>query len=153
MSGISRHMVIFFSTGAYSGFSPIAPGTAGSLVAIPLYLALSKLPALPFALTVVAFLLMAVWLCGIAEVVFEKKDSRKIVVDEIGGFLVTMSFLPRTPRYIVLGFFLFRILDVVKPFPANRLEAVQGGYGVVADDVIAGLYSNLVLQICRIALP
>ena len=143
MSGFLRRMVIFFSTGAYSGFAPIAPGTAGSIVAIPLYLALSGLPAFLFVITVVAFLFMATWFCGVAQVIFQKKDSRQIVIDEIGGFLVTMSFLPRTPLYVVSGFILFRILDVAKPFPANRLEAMEGGYGVVADDVIAGMTACL----------
>jgi len=143
-----RHLVIFFSTGLYSGYSPVAPGTAGTLVAIPLYLVLSRLPAPSYGITAVAFLFMACWFSGAAESIFLKKDSGRIVIDEIGGFLVTMGFLPPVPLYIFSGFILFRFFDIVKPFPIKRLQALRGGYGVVADDVVAGIYGNLVLHVC-----
>ena len=147
-SPLVRHLVVFFSTGLYSGYIPLAPGTAGTFVAIPLYLVLSRLPALSYGITVVAFLFMSCWFSGAAESIFLKKDSRRIVIDEIGGFLVTMGFLPPVPLCVFSGFILFRFFDIVKPFPIKRLEALKGGYGVVADDVVAGIYSNLVLHVC-----
>lgn len=143
-----RHLVIFFSTGLYSGYIPVAPGTAGTIVAVPLYLALSRLPALSYGITVVAFLFMSCWFSRAAEIVFLKRDSGRIVIDEISGFLVTMGFLPPVPLYVLSGFVLFRFFDIVKPFPIKRLENLKGGYGVVADDVMAGIYSNLVIHIC-----
>ena len=83
-----------------------------------------------------------------AEPVFRKRDSRHIVIDEVAGFLVTMSFLPPTARHMLLGFALFRFFDIVKPFPIRRLEGLKGGYGVVADDVMAGIYANMVVRVC-----
>ena len=142
-----RHLVIFFSTGFYAGFSPVAPGTVGTVVAVPLYLAMSRLPAPFYGLTVVAFLFMSWWFSRAAEVVFLQKDSGRIVIDEIAGFLVTMGFVPPVPVYVFFGFVLFRFFDILKPFPIRRLETLRNGFGIVADDVMAGIYSNLVLHI------
>jgi phosphatidylglycerophosphatase A len=141
-------LVILFSTGLYSGYAPLLPGTTGTLVAIPLYLVLSKLPALSYGVTLVGFLFMASWFAGAAERVFGRSDSQRIVIDEIGGFLVTMAYVPPLGWHVVGGFLLFRFFDMVKPFPIRRFEKLRGGYGVVADDVMAGIYANLVLQIC-----
>jgi phosphatidylglycerophosphatase A len=146
-SPIVRHLVVFFSTGFYSGFSPVAPGTAGTIVAVPLYLVLSRLPVFSYGITVVAFLMMSLWFSRAGERVFVKKDSQRIVIDEMGGFLVTMGFLPPGPIYVLSGFFLFRLFDILKPFPIRRLEALRGGYGILADDLMAGVYSHLVLRI------
>lgn len=142
-----RHLVILFSTGLYAGYCPIAPGTAGTIVGVPLYLVVSRLSPFSYAITVVAFLLVSCWVSRAAEVVFLKKDSRCIVIDEIGGFLVTMGLLSPGPLYVLSGFVLFRFFDIVKPFPIKRLERLKHGYGVVADDVMAGIYSNLVLHL------
>ncbi len=142
-----RHLVIFFSTGFYSGYCPVAPGTAGTVVAVPLYLAMSRLPAPSYGITVVAFLFMSWWFSRAAEEVFVKRDSSRIVIDEIAGFLVTMGFVPPMPVHVFFGFVLFRFFDILKPFPIKRLERVRNGYGVVADDVMAGIYSNLILHI------
>ena len=142
-----RHLVIFFSTGFYSGYTPVAPGTAGTIVAVPLYLVLSRLPTLYYGITVVAFLFISWWFSRAAEIVLLKKDSERIVIDEMSGFLVTMGFLPPAPLYVFSGFVLFRFFDIVKPFPIKRLEQLKNGHGVVADDVMAGIYSGLVLHI------
>ncbi len=147
-----RRLVTVFSTGLYSGYCPVAPGTAGTIVAIPLYLALSKLPVPFYAITVVAFLFMSCWFAGAAETIFAGRDNERIVIDEISGFLVTMGFLGSEPPYIFSGFFLFRFFDIVKPFPIRKLENLKGGYGIVADDVMAGIYSNLVLHILSLLL-
>ena len=141
-----RHLVILFSTGFYSGYTPVAPGTAGTVVAVPLYLVMSRLPGFSYGFAVVAFLCMSWWFSRAAELIFLKKDSRRIVIDEMAGFLVTMGFLPPAPVYLLSGFVLFRFFDILKPFPIRRLEALKGGYGVVADDIMAGLYSHALLQ-------
>ncbi|NIQ39818.1 MAG: phosphatidylglycerophosphatase A [Proteobacteria bacterium] len=142
-----RHVIILLSTGLYSGFSPIAPGTAGTIVAVPLFLVLSRLPVISYVITVVAFFFFSSWLSGTAEAIFRQKDSQRIVIDEMFGFLLAMSFMPPAPLYVVVGFFLFRFFDIAKPFPARRLERLSGGYGVVADDLVAGVYTGLVLHI------
>ncbi|MBW2057461.1 MAG: phosphatidylglycerophosphatase A [Deltaproteobacteria bacterium] len=141
-----RHAVVILSTGLYVGFCPVAPGTAGTLLAVPLFLVLSRLSPLSYGITVLAFLFAAAWISGAGEVVFGEKDSGRIVIDEIGGFLVTMGFIPPLPFYVASGFLLFRLLDVTKPFPIRRLEKLEYGCGVVADDVMAGIYSAGVLH-------
>jgi len=142
-----KKTVIFIATGAYSGYSPIAPGTAGTVAAIPLYLLISTLNPFYYATIVLALIPLSFWSSGVAEEIFEAKDSGKIVIDEIVGFLVTMFMVPAGWTYIIAGFFLFRFFDIAKVYPANKLEKIGGGAGVVADDIMAGIYANLALQI------
>lgn len=143
-----QQIMVVFSTGLYTGYSPVAPGSVGTMLAVPLYLALSRLSPVSYGITILAFLLMACWMAGAAEHVFNTRDSRRIVIDEVAGFLVTMTFLPPTTRHMLLGFALFRLFDIVKPFPIRRLENLKGGYGVVADDVMAGIYGNMAVRVC-----
>jgi len=143
-----QQIAVIFSTGLYTGYSPIAPGTVGTIVAVLLYLALSRLSPVLYGITVLAFLLMACWTAGMAEHILRTRDSQRIVIDEVAGFLVTMTFLPPTTGHMLLGFALFRLFDMVKPFPIRRLEGLKGGYGVVADDVMAGIYANMVVRVC-----
>ena len=86
-------------------------------------------------------------MAGEAEKVFKKKDSRLIVIDEMAGFLVTLFLIPWNAKSIAAGFFLFRLIDIVKPFPIRRLERLPGGWGVVTDDVLAGIYANAILRV------
>ena len=137
----------FIATGAYSGFSPFAPGTAGTLAAIPLYLLLSYLSS-PFYLIVILVLLpISFWSSGRAEKIFNKKDSGFIVIDEIIGFIITLFLVPFGWTYIIAGFLLFRFFDITKIYPASAMEKMGGGVGVVMDDVVAGIYANITLQI------
>ena len=125
-----------------SGYSPFASGTVGTLAAIPFYLWLARLPTTLYLFTLIAFFFLACWVSGKAEIIFEEKDSGKIVIDEVVGYLVTMTAIPYDWRYIVAGFFLFRLFDVVKPPPANWFDSkLKNGYGVVLDDVAAGVYA------------
>jgi phosphatidylglycerophosphatase A len=134
------------ATGFGSGYAPIAPGTAGSLVGIVIYLALTRLPW-PFQLaTILLLTLFAVYVSGEAEKIFNKKDSSYIVIDEIVGQQFALFFVPPTILYIALGFFLFRLFDIVKPPPAGFCQAhLPGGWGVVMDDVMAGVWTNILL--------
>lgn len=129
-----------------SGYSPFASGTAGTLAAIPFYLVVAQLPLPLYLLTLVAFIFLACWVSGKAEVVFGEQDSGKIVIDEVAGFLVTMIAIPCDWRFIGAGFLLFRLFDIVKPPPARWFDQkLKNGYGVVLDDVAAGAYAWLCL--------
>lgn len=131
-----------------SGYSPFASGTVGTLAAIPFYLWLAGLSTPFYLLTLAAFFFLACWVSGKAETIFQEKDSGKIVIDEVVGYLVTMTAIPCDWRYIVAGFFLFRLFDIVKPPPANWFDRkLKNGYGVVLDDVAAGVYAWLCLFI------
>lgn len=135
-----------FATWGGSGYAPFASGTFGTLAAIPLYLLLAGLPLPLYLVTLTAFFFLASWVSGKAEILFNEKDSGKIVIDEVTGFLVTMIAIPFDWRYIVAGFFLFRLFDIVKPPPAGWFDRqLKNGYGVVLDDVAAGIYAWICL--------
>lgn len=136
------------ATGCYAGYSPVAPGTFGTLVAIPLCYLLSRLGLVHGILFLGLFTGFAVWMSGEAEKVFKKKDSSLIVIDEIAGLLVTLFLIPWNVKSVVIGFFLFRLMDIAKPFPIRRLETkLPGGWGVVGDDILAGIYANVALRL------
>lgn len=140
-------LILLLATGLGAGFSPIVPGTVGTLVAIPLYFLLSEIPFPLYGLTLIAFFFLSCWAAGQAEEHWGRKDDRRIVIDEIMGFLVTMLWVPQTVSAIAAGFVLFRFFDIVKPFPIRHLERVGRGFGVVLDDVLAGIYSNIILHL------
>lgn len=143
-----RHLVLFLATGAYIGKIPIGPGTFGSLWGIPLAVALSGMRPAVSALLTLAAIVAAIVIAGEAEKILDRKDPGAIVIDEIAGMLVTFLALPITPVNLAAGFFLFRIFDIIKPFPARSFErGFSGGAGVVLDDVAAGVYANIVLRI------
>ena len=128
------------------GYIPIASGTFGTLIAIPLCYLISE-RALEGILFIVAFTGLSVWISGEAEKVFKKKDAGLIVIDEMAGMLVTLLLIPWSAKSVVAGFFLFRLFDIAKPFPIRRLEKkLPGGWGVVGDDILAGIYANVVLR-------
>ncbi len=139
---------LVLATGFGVGYSPVAPGTLGTLIAIPVYYFLSAIPSPIYEITLIGFFFLSVWISENAEIFFGKKDDQRIVIDEMMGFLITMLWVPKTTHFIVIGFFLFRLFDILKPFPIRRLErGLKGGYGVVLDDVIAGVYANIILHL------
>ena len=140
------------ATGFGSGYSPIAPGTAGSLVGLLLFWPMRHLPA-AFQVGVVAvcFLLGTAAAASLARRV-GAEDPGIVVVDEVVGMWVSLLFLPFTPATAVAGFVLFRIMDVFKPYPARQFESLPGGWGIMADDLMAGIYANLLLRAGRLAL-
>jgi phosphatidylglycerophosphatase A len=147
-----RAIIIFFATGALSGYAPIAPGTAGSVVGIAVLLGgFAPLwrysPPLALAIFAIAFAISC-WIAGRAEVIFDEHDSPKIVLDEVLGMVATMIANPMGPAWIAAGFVLFRVADVLKPWPASHIDrSVGGGSGVMLDDLAAAVYANIVLQI------
>jgi phosphatidylglycerophosphatase A len=132
------------------GFIPGCPGTAGSLFGL-LFVGLIKDQAI-FSLLVVFIVVLAFFIAGKAEKVFGRKDAKQIVIDELAGILITFLFIPKTFIFILVGFFLFRLFDIIKVFPANLLEKKKGSLGIVGDDLVAGIYANLVLQFLRLVL-
>ena len=143
-----KYFSLFLATGFGVGYSPVAPGTLGTLVAIPIYYFLSKIPSPLYEITLIGFFFLSVWISENAEKFFGKKDDQRIVIDEVIGFLITMLWVPKTIRFIIIGFFLFRFFDILKPFPIRRLEkGFKGGFGVVLDDVVAGVYANIILRL------
>ncbi len=135
------------------GYVPVAPGTAGTLGAIPLYLALSRLPPAGYVLATAALTALAIAAAARAGVYWQVVDASPIVIDEVVGYLVTMAVLPRSWPWAAAGFFLFRVFDVVKPWPARWFDReVKNGFGVVIDDVFAGVWALAVLLAARLAL-
>jgi phosphatidylglycerophosphatase A len=143
-------LILLLASGLGAGFSPFAPGTAGTLVAIPIELLLSPIRSPVYELTLLTFFFFSSWIAERAQNHWQKKDDQRIVIDEIMGYFLTMLWIPKTLLFISVGFLLFRLLDIVKPFPCRQLEKVRGGFGVVLDDVFAGIYANIALQILRI---
>jgi phosphatidylglycerophosphatase A len=116
-------------------------------VGIPLYLLFSKLSPSGYFFATLAFTAFAVYISHQAEIILDEKDSRKIVIDEFPGYLVAMMFLPTNWKIISVAFVIERFFDILKVFPANLVEKkIHGGLGVVLDDIVAGIYTNLILQ-------
>jgi phosphatidylglycerophosphatase A len=142
-----RRIVLFIASGAYTGYLPLASGTWGTLVALPLFWmvapwwhASTTLYLAGYAAAVV----FACWIAGRAETILQEHDSHAIVIDEIVGYLAATLFMAPTWGNTLVAFVLFRVFDVVKPFPAGTIDRrVPGGAGVVLDDVVSGLYANL----------
>jgi phosphatidylglycerophosphatase A len=143
-------LAVAIGTGCGVGFSPFASGTVGSLLGVALYvpLATAGLPAVAIA---VALLFPAgVWAAGVCGRRYGAHDHGRIVVDEIVGQFITLASLPLRPGWLLAGFLLFRLFDIWKPFPAGRIdERWRTPFGVMADDVVAGVYANLTLQAAR----
>jgi phosphatidylglycerophosphatase A len=145
---IMDKLYMFIATGAYSGYLPKAPGTWGSVVGIFLWLPLRNLAIGPYAAVVVALFVIGTIAAGAAEKIVDCGDPGLVVIDEIVGQLITLALVPHQPLPVLAGFFLFRIFDIFKPFPAGWLDQhIHGGMGIMLDDVVAGLYAFIVLQL------
>ncbi len=142
-----RDPVHFLSLGFGAGLSPFAPGTAGTLIAIPVYWLMAAMPLPAYLLTVLLLFLLGIGLCQRTTDALGSHDHSAIVWDEVVGYLLTMTAVPFDWRWAVAGFFLFRLFDVWKPWPVRLLDRkVQGGFGIMLDDVGAAVYAALALQ-------
>lgn len=130
-----------------AGLSPTAPGTLGTLVAIPLYLLLAQLPSMLYLGAVAVAIAVGIWACGKVAAEIGEDDPQAIVWDEVVGFLVAMAAAPVVSlSWIIIGFLLFRLFDIYKPWPVSwAQERFRGGLGIVADDLIAGAMAWVVL--------
>ena len=142
-------LAVVVCTFGYIGYFPVAPGTAGSVAGLVLYGLLRWLQAPPAVEAAVIALLfgIGVWSGTHAERYFGSTDPGPGVIDEVVGMLITLFLLPATWGVVIAGFFVFRVLDVVKPFPARRFESFHGGMGMMADDVMSALYANVAMRI------
>ena len=126
---------------------PIAPGTAGSVVGVALVVGLQALGSVPVDLVALAaVLVLGVWSAGVVERDLGRTDPGAVVIDEVAGMLVTLLWVPVGWMGIVVGFLVFRILDIIKPFPVRTAERLPGGWGIMADDVAAGVYAQIVVR-------
>ena len=140
--------VQFLAFGFGSGLSPFAPGTAGTLMAIPLYCVMVGWGLLLYSVVVVAAALLGFWICGSASRELGVHDHGGIVWDEFVGFWITMWAVPFDWLWVIIGFFVFRAFDVVKPWPINWVDKkVEGGVGIMADDILAGIMSCATLHL------
>ncbi len=131
----------------FVGYLPYAPGTWGTLAGL-LFVLFAHLQPLPHLIVIAVVLAVGVVSSTTAEKVIGHKDSGHIIIDEFAGFLVSVFLVPQTPAYLAAAFILFRIFDILKPFPIAKLEtALSEGTGVMADDVMAGIYVNLLLHL------
>lgn len=148
-----RRLAVILGTWFGAGYFPVAPGTAGSAAALAIYLVAR--PALSEWWLIVAAALLypvGVWAAGVCETVFRKTDPGQVVIDEVIGQAITLAVIPAAPagfggwKLWLGGFILFRAFDMAKPFPIRRLEKLPGGYGIITDDVLAGVYGAIVLE-------
>ena len=144
----------FLAFGLGSGLSAVAPGTVGTLMAVPLYLLFAQLDLWLYAALVLAALGLGVWLCGSVSRDIGVHDHGGIVWDEFVGYWITMFALPVDVLWIVSGFVVFRIFDIVKPWPVSALDKrVAGGLGIMIDDVVAGIMACMTLHLAILFLP
>ena len=145
---IIKKPAVLLACGLGSGLIPKAPGTFGTIAAIPLYLLMQPLPLLNYLILTFAFFVVGIWLSAEAIKVFKRDDPSEVVWDEVVGLLVTMIAAPAGLLWVLLGFVLFRIFDIWKPWPVSLADKkLHGGLGIMLDDVIAGIYALIVLQV------
>jgi phosphatidylglycerophosphatase A len=131
----------------FIGYLPLVPGTFGSLAGVGLFYALRGVTAVNYFLFILGIVALGLVTSGRMESLLNKKDPRCVVIDEVAGMLLALSFMPHDFKIIFLGFLVFRILDTLKPYPAIRLQNMHGAVGIMGDDLVAGIYTNLVLQV------
>ena len=142
--------VVFIALGLGSGLSPKAPGTAGTLMTVPLVYFLQQQTLLVYTLVMLFVLLTGSWVCGYAANKLKVHDHSGIVYDEVAGFLITMYMIPPGWYWMLAGFLLFRFFDAVKPWPISWLDKnIHGGFGILFDDVVAGIISLACLLILQ----
>jgi phosphatidylglycerophosphatase A len=146
----------FLFTGFYAGYSPIAPGTAGSLVGMALYflgyLAFGEMSWVVNVAAVIVLFYPCVKLAEEGERFFGGKDPGRVVIDELMGYWISVLFYPFNLKIALTSFVIFRIMDVVKPWPINSLQRLRGGIGIMIDDCVAGVYTNLIILITVLVL-
>ena len=143
-------IALALATALGAGYAPFAPGTFGSAAGLALWWLIPASSSLQF-LTIVVVFAVGSWSGSVAERHFRTTDPSQVVLDEVLGMLITLFMNPVGWIGAVLGFLLFRVADIIKPFPANKLEALHGGVGIMADDAMAAVYANLALRLLLMA--
>jgi phosphatidylglycerophosphatase A len=146
MNRAFKAIILFVAQGACAGRVPFAPGTAGTVVGVLLFMSMKDLFFVHYLAILLFLFMLGTWAASRAEVILAHTDSPSIVIDEIAGYLVAMCTIPSSWALVIAGFILFRVFDILKPWPLKRLQDLHGGIGVMLDDVGAGIYANIVLQ-------
>jgi len=141
-----RKRVKFITSFFYLGHSPFMPGTVGSLGGLAVYFLVRNNEIL-YAFSILFLFFLGVLFAGEAEKIYKRKDSGQIVIDEACGMLISLFFVPYSIFAVILGFLLFRIADILKPWPARKMERLTGSLGIMFDDIVAALYTNFILQV------
>lgn len=145
---ILTNPILFLAFGFGFGLAKKAPGTFGTLAAVPLYLLIAQSGNLIYSLITIVVTIAGIWICGQAAVKLGEHDFGGIVWDEIAGYLITMWFIPFSWKATIIGFILFRFFDILKPWPIKLADRkVKGGFGIMLDDVLAGVSANIVLRL------
>ena len=143
-----NHLIMAIATGLYVGKIPKAPGTWGSMAALLPWLAIKDLSLAAYLGVVLATFIVGFFAAGSAEKILDRPDAGPIVIDEIVGMFITLTLAPSHPAAWLMGFLLFRLFDITKPFPVSWFDRhIHGGIGIMMDDVIAGLYACISLQV------
>lgn len=143
-----KEPILFLSSGAYLGYIPVASGTFGNLWGLPIFFWLSGQRLGTQILLISGSILIAVFLAGQAEKIWAKKDPSQVVIDEIIGYMTAMVGLHFSWKIALAGFLLFRIMDILKPYPIRKIDQqLPGGWGIVLDDVLAGIYCQIILRL------
>ncbi|MDD5687671.1 MAG: phosphatidylglycerophosphatase A [Elusimicrobia bacterium] len=144
MEKLLKYFIKFFATGFFVGYIPIAPGTFGTILAAGIWWILPK-PV--FYIVFIFLLLVSVFVCGEAENIFGIVDDKRIVIDEIIGYFIAVLFLPKTYFVLLSTVILFRFFDIVKPFFIKSVQKYKGSAGILADDILSGIITNLIVII------
>jgi phosphatidylglycerophosphatase A len=147
-SALKEAFTLLLSSWFGVGRLPLAPGTWGTLGAVPLVLIVSYFGTVPAVISLAVIIPLAVWTAGISQKLLGIDDPPEVVIDEVAGFFVTVFLLPFSWCSFILGFILFRIFDILKPFPIRMIDKnVKGGIGICLDDILAGVYANICVRI------
>ncbi len=146
-------LILWLASGLGLGYAPLVPGTFGTLLGVLVYFYLGRLEWWAVLPIIIIIILVAVWSSHQAELILFTRDPQMVTIDEVAGYLVTMFTFTTGWKWLLAGFILFRIFDIIKPWPASHFDQVsKSGFAVVMDDIFAGIYANLCLQILRLVL-
>ena len=149
-----RRLGLFIATCGYIGYAPVAPGTFGSAAGLAVFYAVRSTASVPVEIAAIVILFaVGIWSGTEAEHHFGGIDPGPVVLDEVVGMLITLALLPVNIFGAIVGFLVFRVLDVIKPWPAAQMERLPGGLGVMADDGMAAVYGNLIMRVLLWAAP
>ncbi len=146
-----KKLYILLGTVAGVGYIPFLPGTLGTMVGAAIYVIFSRFfpQTTSYIVMLAVFLVGGIWVSTRCNQYLEGDDSSSIVIDELVGFLITMFLVPFSLRFLLLGFVLFRVIDITKPFKIGKIEKFSGGWGIMGDDIAAGVLANLIIQALR----
>ena len=152
-SGLSGKISLILATWFGVGLIPGAPGTFGSLAAIPFFIVISYAGSIYTGLSLIVLFSVAVWTSDISRKLLKKNDPSMVVIDEVAGLFVAVFLLPVSIKSVLLGFLLFRIFDILKPYPIRLIDRkMKTGLGIVLDDIVAGIFSNICLRLIMLFL-